>query len=77
MTKTWIILCRAQIERAGHDIVAVRFLCADTHPDHDTICTFRRQNADLLSRSSAEVVEMAARCVVLKVGGITVLLPHN
>jgi transposase len=31
-----------QIERASHDSVAVRFLCADTHPDHDTICTFRR-----------------------------------
>lgn len=45
-----------------------------THPDHDTICTFRRQNAALLSRSFAQVVEMAARCGVLKVGGITVAI---
>ena len=27
--------------------VAVRVLCADTHPDHDTICAFRGDNAGL------------------------------
>jgi transposase len=27
-----------QIERNSHDQVAVRYLCGDTHPDHDTIC---------------------------------------
>jgi len=63
-----------QIERASHDSVAVRFLCADTHPDHDTICTFRRQNAALLARSFAQVVELAARCGVLKVGALTVAI---
>jgi transposase len=31
-----------QIERASYENVAVRLLCADTHPDHDTLCTFRR-----------------------------------
>lgn len=63
-----------QIERASHENVAVRLLCADTHPDHDTICAFRRQNQALLERSFAQVVELAARCGVLKVGGITVAL---
>jgi transposase len=33
-----------QIERATYENVAVRLLCADTHPDHDTICTFRWQH---------------------------------
>jgi hypothetical protein len=28
--------------------VPVRLLTADTHPDHDTICTFRRENPALL-----------------------------
>ena len=60
------------IERNSFENVAVRFLCADTHPDHDTICAFRRQNAALLSRSFAQVVELAAHCGILKVGGITV-----
>ena len=33
-----------RIEQSTHDNVAVRLITADTHPDHDTICTFRRQN---------------------------------
>lgn len=27
-----------KIERATYENVAVRVMCADTHPDHDTIC---------------------------------------
>jgi hypothetical protein len=57
---------------ATHDRVAVRLLCADTHPDHDTICTFLRKNRELLARSFARVIELSARCGGLKVGGITV-----
>jgi len=63
-----------QIERSTYENVAARLLCADTHPDHDTLCTFRRRNGELLSRSFAAVLEMAARCGVLKVGGITVAI---
>jgi transposase len=33
-----------RIERLTHENVAVRYLCADRHPDHDSICTFRREN---------------------------------
>lgn len=63
-----------QIERSTYENVAVRLLCADTHPDHDTICTFRREHGVLLQRSFAQVIEMAARCGVLQVGGITVAI---
>ena len=63
-----------QIERATHENVAVRLLCADTHPDHDTLCTFRRNNGPLLQRAFAQVLELAARCGVLRVGGVTVAL---
>lgn len=68
------VFASRQIEAATHDRVAVRLLCADTHPDHDTICTFRRENRALLARSFARVIEMSARCGVLKVGGITVAI---
>jgi len=30
-----------QIERTTYENVAMRLLCADTHPYHDTICMFR------------------------------------
>lgn len=60
------------IERATYGDVAVRYLCADTHPDHDTICTFRRQNRPLLEESFLRVLEMARELKFLKVGQITV-----
>lgn len=63
-----------QIERSTTDSVAVRVLCADTHPDHDTLCTFRRENAALLASAFAQVLELAAHCGVLKVAGITVAI---
>lgn len=63
-----------QIERATYDSVAVRVLCADTHPDHDTLCAFRRHNAALLATAFAQVLELAAHCGVLKVAGITVAI---
>lgn len=66
------IFSSRQIERATYENVAVRLLCADTHPDHDTICTFRKVHRGLLASSFAQVIEMAARCGVLKVGGISV-----
>ena len=68
------VFASRQIEAATHDRVAVRLLCADTHPEHDTICTFRRENRELLARSFARVIELSARCGVLKVGGITVVI---
>jgi len=56
------------------DHMAVRVLCADTHPDHDTICSFRRRNKELLESAFVQVLELAARCEVLKVGSITVAI---
>jgi transposase len=68
------IFASRQIERATYEHVAVRLLCADTHPDPDTICTFRRVHRELPARSFAQVLELSAQCGVLKVGGITVAI---
>jgi transposase len=32
-----------KLEQATYDSVAFRFITADTHPDHDTLATFRRR----------------------------------
>jgi transposase len=61
-----------RIEQATYDNVAVRFITADTHPDHDTICTFRRENKPLLSELFVKVLELAREVKVLKVGQIAV-----
>ncbi|EDY22468.1 transposase IS4 family protein [Chthoniobacter flavus Ellin428] len=63
-----------KIEGLTHENVAVRYLCADTHPDHDSICEFRRGNRALLESSFHQVLECAARAKVLQVGDITVAL---
>ena len=61
-----------RIETLTYENVAVRYLCADTHPDHDSICKFRRENKELLSGCFHQVLELAANAKVLQVGGITV-----
>ncbi len=63
-----------RIERLTHENVAVRLLCADRHPDHDSICTFRRENRALLESSFHQVLECAARIRVLRVGEVTLAL---
>lgn len=63
-----------KIERLSYESVAVRYLCADTHPDHDSICTFRRVNKALFQGLFHQVLEMAACSQVLQVGDITLSL---
>jgi transposase len=61
-----------RIQQASHDSVPVRMICADTHPDHDTICTFRRENKALLQETFVRVLELAQALKFLQVGQITV-----
>lgn len=63
-----------QIEAATHTDVAVRYICGgDLHPDHDTICTFRRQNGALFAESFVKVLAYAQELGVLKKrGGVSV-----
>jgi transposase len=61
-----------RIERATYRDVAVRFLCANTHPDHDTICTFRRENYEAFAESFLYVLKLARELKLLKVGTISV-----
>jgi transposase len=61
-----------RIERASYDSVPVRMICGDTHPDHDTLCTFRRENKALLQETFVRVLELAQELSFLQVGQITV-----
>ena len=61
-----------EIEMATYSDFAMRFLSADTHPDHDTICTFRRQNEALFKSAFVSVLETAAEMGHLKkVGNVS------
>lgn len=61
-----------RIERATHRDVGVRFVAANTHPDHDTICAFRRENAAAFAECFLKVLELAHALKLLKLGTISV-----
>ncbi len=66
------ILSSRRIQRATYRDIAVRFLTADTHPDHDTICAFRRANFEAMNEAFLQVLHLARSMRVLKVGTISV-----
>ena len=66
------IFSSRRIERATYRDVAVRFLTANTHPDHDTICTFRRENFEAVAQAFLQVLQLARTMGVLKVGTVSV-----
>jgi transposase len=61
-----------RIEQSTFDHVAVRLITADTHPEHDTICTFRRENKALLEECFVQVLELAGELKLARFGQITV-----
>jgi transposase len=61
------------IEDATYTDVAVRFISGDTHPDHDTICKFRRENREAFQKTFVKVLAIAGQSgLVDKVGSVSV-----
>jgi transposase len=60
------------IEIATHSDVAVRFLCANLHPDHDSICTFRRENQAAFEAAFVTVLQLAHQLRLTRVGTVSV-----
>lgn len=59
-----------RIERATYDSVAFRYLGAGSHPDHDTLATFRRRFLDELSGIFVQVLELVREMKLLKLGTV-------
>ncbi len=59
-----------KIERATHDSIAFRYLAANTHPDHDTIATFRRRFLPQLEALFVQVLLLAREMKLLKLGRV-------
>jgi transposase len=81
MMLTLLIYCYATgrfssrvIEEATWSDVIVRYICGgDLHPDHDTICTFRRTNRELFEKAFVQVLLMAQETAGLKkVGTVSI-----
>jgi len=61
-----------RIERATYRDIGVRYLTGDTHPDHDTICAFRRANGRLVKETFEKVLRLARQMGMLRVGTVAV-----
>ncbi len=66
------VMSSRRIEKATHYDVRVRLVAANTHPDHDTIATFRRDNGPAFAVAFHEVLQLAMELKILKVGTISV-----
>jgi hypothetical protein len=47
-------ICSRTIEAASYSDVAVCYLCANHHPDHDSICAFRAANKQAFEAAVAK-----------------------
>jgi len=48
------VFASRKLEQATHDSIAFRYIAANTHPDHDTIATFRKRFLKQLKPLSAD-----------------------
>jgi transposase len=61
-----------KLETATYDSVAFRYITANTHPDHDTIATFRRRFLDELKTVFVQILSIAGEMEVLKLGNVSI-----
>ena len=59
-----------KLERATYDSVALRFIAANEHPDHDTIATFRRRFLKDIEKLFVQVLLLAREMGMLKLGTV-------
>ena len=64
------IFSSRQIERATHQNISVRYLTGNTHPDHDTVAKFRRENAALIRSAFVQLLRLAQGSGLLRLGAV-------
>jgi len=60
-----------KIERATYELIPVLYLAGGTHPDHDSLNTFRRRFLPPVEALFVQVVLMAHELGVLKLGDVS------
>lgn len=66
------IFSSRRIERASYRDLGVRFVAANTQPDHDTIAVFRRANKAAFEAAFLQVLLLAKETGLLKVGTVSI-----
>ena len=60
-----------KIEKATYDSVAFRFISANTHPDHDTIASFRKRFLEQLKPLFVQILTLAHEMGLVKLGKVS------
>lgn len=60
-----------KIERSTYDSVAFRYIAGNTHPDHDTIATFRRRFLPHLKGIFVQILHIAHEMKILRLGAVS------
>ena len=60
-----------KLEKATHDSIAFRYICANEHPDHDSINAFRKRFRKEISNLFTQILMIAKEAQWLKMGTIS------
>jgi transposase len=60
-----------KIERGTYDSVALRYVAVNTHPDHDTIASFRRRFLEELKSLFTQLLLVAHEMGLMKLGSVS------
>ena len=66
------IFSSRRIERASYRDIAVRFVAANLHPDHDTIAVFRTTNKTAFEASFLQILLLARETGLLRLGIVSI-----
>jgi len=66
------IMSSRRMERASYEDVAFRYLCANQHPDHDTIASFRQQHLPVLAELFTQVLQLCNQAGLVKLGHVAI-----
>ena len=66
------VMSSRRMERASYEDVAFRYLCADQHPDHDTIAAFRQQHLPVLAQLFTQVLQLCHKAGLVKLGHVAI-----
>ena len=59
-----------RIEKATHEQIPFRVIAADQHPDHDTICEFRRRHLAALSGLFVQALRLCQKAGLVSLGHV-------
>jgi transposase len=61
-----------KIEKASYESVPTRYVAGNQHPDHDTICTFRRRFLEPIGELFTQILLVAAEMDLVELGDVSI-----